>query len=35
MRNKNAFLGEKLQKSILAQPAMMLWGFAASSGVRA
>jgi hypothetical protein len=28
MKNKNAFLGKKLQKSILAQPAMTLGGFA-------
>jgi hypothetical protein len=35
MKNKNAFLGEKLQKSILAQPTTMLCGFASGSGARA
>jgi hypothetical protein len=28
MKNRNAFLGEKLQKSILAQPTMPLGRFA-------
>jgi hypothetical protein len=35
MKNKNAFLGGKLQKSILAQPTMVLGGFAGGSGARA
>jgi hypothetical protein len=35
MKNKNAFLGEKLQKSILAQPTITLGRFAMGSGARA